>query len=151
MSLSSTHTVFASVAIVAHGRLLLVQEAKPQMRGKWNLPGGHVEPPEDLRSAAAREVLEETGLDVVPGPLLRIFTGPNWIRFVFHAEASHDGAIAGDQIMAVRALTRAELDAIPDAELEHVGMMRSLFTSLQTDGALAGLLVEGVRRSGDPS
>ena len=42
--------------------LLLLRTDRPE----WNLPGGKVNPGEDPRRACAREVKEETGLDVVP-------------------------------------------------------------------------------------
>ena len=36
----------------------------------WSVPGGRVEPGESHETATAREVLEETGLRVVVGPLV---------------------------------------------------------------------------------
>jgi 8-oxo-dGTP diphosphatase len=63
--------VLAVGAVVVHdGRLLLVKRAKPPGEGKWSLPGGRVEPGESLTEAVAREVLEETGLVVVPADLV---------------------------------------------------------------------------------
>lgn len=44
------------------GRLLLLQSHK--WRGKYVVPGGHVELGETLETALRREVKEETGLDV---------------------------------------------------------------------------------------
>jgi ADP-ribose pyrophosphatase YjhB (NUDIX family) len=50
-------------------RLLLVRRAHPPAQGTWSLPGGRVEPGEDDAAAAVREVAEETGLVVRPGPV----------------------------------------------------------------------------------
>lgn len=51
----------ASACVWREGRVLLIQRARP-IAGQWSLPGGHVEPGEATRDAAARELLEETGV-----------------------------------------------------------------------------------------
>lgn len=51
------------------GRLLLIKRGHPPGEGLWSLPGGRVEPGETDAEAVVREVLEETGLVVVPGRL----------------------------------------------------------------------------------
>ncbi|OLT48266.1 NUDIX hydrolase [Saccharomonospora sp. CUA-673] len=50
------------------GRLLLIRRAHDPGRGLWSLPGGRVEPGETDHAAVVRELAEETGLDVEPGP-----------------------------------------------------------------------------------
>ena len=44
--------------------VLVVRRARPPEAARWSFPGGRVEPGERMADAAAREVREETGLDV---------------------------------------------------------------------------------------
>jgi 8-oxo-dGTP diphosphatase len=48
------------------GRVLLVQRARAPSVGKWGFPGGVQELGETIFEAAARELREETGLDIEP-------------------------------------------------------------------------------------
>jgi ADP-ribose pyrophosphatase YjhB (NUDIX family) len=61
--------VLAASAVVtdAGGHVLLVKRGRDPQRGRWSVPGGRVEAGESLEAAAAREVLEETGLRVEIG------------------------------------------------------------------------------------
>ncbi|MEO8376087.1 MAG: (deoxy)nucleoside triphosphate pyrophosphohydrolase [Candidatus Sumerlaeota bacterium] len=52
------------------GEILIAQRAgDPPLRGKWEFPGGKVEPGEDPRHALARECREEIGCEVEAGDI----------------------------------------------------------------------------------
>jgi 8-oxo-dGTP diphosphatase len=53
-----------SASIFRDGRVLLIQRAHPPAQGAWSVPGGRVEFGEPLHVALAREVMEETGLEI---------------------------------------------------------------------------------------
>lgn len=46
------------------GKYLLIQEAAEEIRGKWNIPAGRLDPGETSYDGAKREIREECGLDV---------------------------------------------------------------------------------------
>jgi 8-oxo-dGTP diphosphatase len=61
--------VIVGAAIIADGRVLACARADPpEMAGRWEFPGGKVEPGEDEPAALARECLEELGVRVRVGP-----------------------------------------------------------------------------------
>ncbi len=54
----------ASAAIFRGERVLIAERAGGPRKGYWSLPGGKIEPGETAAEAVAREIREETGLDV---------------------------------------------------------------------------------------
>ena len=64
-----------SAVIFDRRRRLLLQQRSDG--GQWGLPGGSVEIGESLATAVAREVLEETGLTVVPRRLIGVYSDPS--------------------------------------------------------------------------
>ena len=113
------------------GRLLLVRRGTDPGRGQWSVPGGRVERGEPPAVAAAREVLEETGLRVVVRDSVGVVerAGPEGQTYViedFHAELAPDAGEmrAGDDADEARWFTEAEVasldcvDGLVDALLD---------------------------------
>jgi 8-oxo-dGTP diphosphatase len=60
-------------AVVIDGtKVLLVRRGNEPLKGEWSLPGGAVELGETLQQGVVREVLEETGLVVVPAGIVEV-------------------------------------------------------------------------------
>lgn len=56
--------IVAGGVIEQEGKYLLIQEAREDVRGKWNIPAGGQDPGETISEAAKREIREECGLSV---------------------------------------------------------------------------------------
>jgi 8-oxo-dGTP diphosphatase len=68
--------VGVGVMVVADGMILLVKRSMRPNRGKWSLPAGFLDYGEDPRVTAAREVLEETNLQVTITGLVDVYYNP---------------------------------------------------------------------------
>ena len=104
------------------GRLLVIQRGREPARGRWSLPGGRVHAGESFRDAVAREVREETGLDVVPGRMVGSVerTAPDGstydIRDFVASVAAEGEPTAGDDADDARWVGLAELRELPTSE-----------------------------------
>lgn len=56
------------------GEFLALRRAEEPLKGEWNMPGGFVEPDESGPEAIAREVREETGLEIEVERVIGIFS-----------------------------------------------------------------------------
>ncbi|MBT2406888.1 MULTISPECIES: NUDIX hydrolase [unclassified Streptomyces] len=74
MTDSETEPIYTAdvVALTPGGDVLLVERSRPPFEGAWALPGGHVGAKEAPFVAAARQLAEETGVQVSVGSLHQI-------------------------------------------------------------------------------
>jgi 8-oxo-dGTP diphosphatase len=122
------HPEVAVGAVALRGEeILLVRRGRGTAVGAWSLPGGRVEFGEGLKVAVAREVLEETGLEVVVGRFLgwaeRMGEEPGPYHYVildFTAEAIDPQAplVPGDDA--------DDAAWVPVAQLSSVGLVAGL-------------------------
>jgi 8-oxo-dGTP diphosphatase len=92
-----------AVLIARDGRILLGKRG-PGARepGKWSFPAGFVERGERVERAAAREAREETGLDVVVGDLVGLYSSEGETVVLAVYEATSVGEpYAGDDLVEV--------------------------------------------------
>ncbi|MEU4249175.1 NUDIX domain-containing protein [Amycolatopsis sp. NPDC026612] len=112
---STTIRCVGGIAFDDRGRLLLIRRVNDPGSGQWSLPGGRVEPGESDETAVARELSEETGLEVIPGTLIGTVTrGPYEIHD--YACAVVGGILtAGDDASEARWSDAADLAALEQA------------------------------------
>lgn len=135
--------------VIRNEKVLLLWHKKLQM---WLPPGGHIDPNELPDQAAVREVLEETGLEVLlisplsappmpgPRPLARpegiqlesISPGHEHIDLIYFARLSDPGAappMANDEVERVGWYSLADLDRINLTEEVRYWVTRALVRS----------------------
>jgi len=59
--------------IIDRGRALLIRRGNEPLLGEWSIPGGTLEIGESLEEGVARELLEETGIEVRVLELIEVF------------------------------------------------------------------------------
>ena len=109
--------------------VLLIRRGKPPLRDVWAFPGGLVEFGESLAAAAAREVLEETGITVtIDGPIdhaeivMRDAGGvpeQHYVLVVFAGTWQTGEPVAGDDAAEARWVDSADLSGFqktPDTD-----------------------------------
>lgn len=118
------HNIAAAIAIVFTFEdkiLFTVRNVNPD-KGKWDLPGGFIDPNETAEEAACREIKEELGIEIPKTDLQYITTSPNNYLYknvpyrtmdIFYECALKSDEIsiaAADEIQKLIWIKRSEID-----------------------------------------
>jgi len=124
--------------------VLMLKRAGGAMAGQWFLPGGAIERDELPEVAARRELIEESGLDIV-GELELVGAYPIWVyggdalQLSYRAKVTdgdvvlsdeHSGARWDDPIEVRAALTDDLIDALAAGDARVGALVRSIRTDL---------------------
>jgi mutator protein MutT len=125
--------VGVGAVVVNDGQALIIKRANDPYKGQWSIPGGRVELGESLADAVRRELREETGLEVMVGPLIEVFDriqldddGALRYHFViidYLCRAVAGTLLAGDDADEARWVTSDELERY-DIRESAVGVIR---------------------------
>ena len=99
---SSEPLVDVTAAVIgrADGRILVCSRpAGTHLAGKWEFPGGKIEPEETPEDCIRREIREELAMEIAVGPVLTVMEhdyGVKYVRVTFFAAVSDDFPVAKD-------------------------------------------------------
>lgn len=115
--MSGTTGVVVAAALIVDGRLLLAQRTRPpELAGRWELPGGKVEPGESEVDALTRELREELGVECATGEAL---AGDVDLPGGFVLRAYRAALVSGTPV----ALEHSELRWVTSAELRTMDLV----------------------------
>ena len=107
--------VTAAVIGGPDGRILVCSRpAGTHMAGKWEFPGGKIEPGEMPEACIRREIREELGMEIAVGPVLTVMEhdyGVKYVRVTFFLAVSDDPPSAKDR-QGFRWVTPDAIDSV---------------------------------------
>lgn len=142
--------VAVGAVILDRDRVLLVQRGQEPRKGEWSLPGGAVEIGETLHAALAREVREETSLDVVVGAVVEVLDS---IRRDADGRAEYHYIIvdyaccvrSGTPAAATRGTDAADVRWVPVDELDRYRLTDTAIAVIRKARAPAAVPTRGNR------
>ncbi|MEP2783823.1 MAG: NUDIX hydrolase [Pseudoruegeria sp.] len=116
---------------------LLVQRKNPPDAKLWGFPGGRVEFGERLTEAAARELLEETGVTAQPvsvmGHMENLKEGFHYVMFGVLCKAPEGAPVAADDALQAAWVPISDINAGRLPLSDHVGATCAAAQALMVD------------------
>ena len=120
-------------------QILLIKRANDPFKGKYALPGGFVDINEDLESAAARELSEETGLKKINLLQIHTFSTPNRdprgrvISTAFGAVLDDEGEISLQPGSDASRTAWVDLSELPLLAFDHLLIIKTALKKFEVD------------------
>ncbi|MFB7831429.1 (deoxy)nucleoside triphosphate pyrophosphohydrolase [Streptomyces sp. NPDC056056] len=130
--------VVVAGALYDRGRLLAARRSAPvELAGRWELPGGKLEPGESPEAAVVRELREELGVEVEPGERIpgEWPLKPGYVLWVWTARLLSGEPRPLEDHDALRWLTRSELDSVDWLDQDRPAVAEAARRLPQTPGA----------------
>ncbi|MFD5365971.1 (deoxy)nucleoside triphosphate pyrophosphohydrolase [Streptomyces sp. NPDC127103] len=129
--------VVVAGALYDRGRLLAARRSAPvELAGRWELPGGKLEPGESPEAALVRELREELGVEVEPGERIpgEWPLKPGYVLCVWTARLLSGEPRPLEDHDALRWLTRSELDSVDWLDQDRPAVAEAARRLPQTPG-----------------
>ena len=120
--------------VIQSNKLLLIKRDIEPFKGKWALPGGHVEYGEKVEEAVVREVSEETGLNTKIEKIIGVYSDPDrdprghTVSIVYKLDMIDGELKGGDDASDAKFF---EIDKLPDLAFDHEKIVKDVITELK--------------------
>jgi len=124
----------ADGAIIQSGKILLIKRNIDPYKGKWALPGGHIEYGERVEDGVIREVLEETGLSAEIEKIIGVYSDPNrdprghTVTIVYKLNVIGGTLQGGDDASDAKFF---ELNNLPELAFDHDKIVEDVIKELK--------------------
>lgn len=115
-------------------KILLIERGGEPCKGKWAFPGGFLNMDETAEEGAARELMEETGMESDVLEQFHSYTDPNRdpreriITIAYYALCKMQNVVAGDDAAKARWF---KLDEIPELAFDHDMLLKHALNALK--------------------
>ena len=131
-----------------NNEMLMVQEAKEEIKGLYNIPAGKLDSSESIFNGAIRETKEETGYDVKLDSVLCIqyLENKNILKIIFNATII-SGKITFDknEIMNIKWVSMNELETMKKNELRSYDSNINIIRNARNNKSYPLEMVENIK------
>jgi len=139
-----------STVLINEDKIIMIQEGKEEIYGKWNIPSGRLEMGEKIVDGAIREAKEETGYNVNITDLTGIYNFisefrrqvvvVNFIGEIIGGDLLYDGT----EIIDAKWFTLDEIENLNDSKLRNPQFVRRIIEDVRNEKRLPLEIIEDI-------